>query len=331
MPKAVVIGAQGTLGAFVANELKVRGWDVLRTGRRPESARDFRRIDLSDRGTWGNTFSEAQLIISTVPHEKLLLEQHVIEAGGLLLSPATVPRVALEALEASQHNAQGVVIPHAGLTPGLSNLLAADLLEANPDAVELAVGLTFKALGASGQAGRKWVFRLFAEGGVLPVHGVRLPAPLGSRLCVSADLSVEGWFSSKVGPSVQRLEFCIVERSIDALLRGLSSLHLTTLFSRVAESAYLRKIQTPTDEQIYQWVWVRQPSGAPKGWLISATGDYRSTAIAVRIFAEAACRLHADSRLPRGLVRLQEVLKMNDVRTEFAASGISILAWTPAP
>jgi len=331
MPRAVVIGAQGTLGSFVARELRLRGWDILRAGRRPESAPDFRRVDLDDQATWGDTFVGSELIVSTVPHSELLLERHMLETGGVLLSPATVPRAALEKLTAYQRNPKGVVIPHAGLTPGLSNLLAAALLEAAPDADELAIGLIFKALGASGEKGRKWVFRLFAEGVVSPVRAVQLPSPLGFRGCVSTDLSAEGWLVDTHRPPVQRLEFCMAEKPIDAMLRGLSSIHLATLFSRIAAPAYMHRIPRPTDEQIYQWAWVRRPSGAKQGWLISATGDYRSTAVAVRLFAEAIFRLNADSRLPRGLVRLQDVLKMNDVKKEFAASGISILEWTPSP
>jgi hypothetical protein len=331
MPRAVVVGAQGTLGSFVARELRSRGWDVLRAGRRPESAPDFRKIDLDDQATWGDTFVGSELIVSTVPHSELVLERHIMETGGLLLSPATVPRAALEKLKAYQRNPKGVVIPHVGLTPGLSNLLAAELLEASSDAAELAIGLVFKAFGASGEEGRKWAFRLFAQGAVSPLRAVQLPSPLGLRGCVSTDLSAEGWLADTHRPPVQRLEFCMAEKPIDAMLRALSSIRLATLLSRIAARAYMHRIPGPTDEQIYQWAWVRRSSGAKQGWLISATGDYRSTAVAMRIFAEAIFRLNADSRLPRGLVRVQEVLKMNDVKKEFAASGISILEWTPFP
>lgn len=331
MPRAVVIGAQGTLGSFVARELRLRGWDVLRAGRRPESAPDFRRVDLDDQATWGDTFVGCELIVSTVPHSELPLERHIMQTGGVLLSPATVPRAALEKLKAYQRNPKGVVIPHVGLTPGLNNLLAAELLEAVPDVDELAIGLVFKAFGASGEEGRKWVLRLFAEGVVSPVRAVQLPAPLGLRSCVSTDLSAEGWLADTHRPPVQRLEFCMAEKPIDAMLRGLSSIHLAALLSRIAAPAYMHRVPGPSDEQIYQWAWVRRSSGAKQGWLISATGDYRSTAVAVRIFAEAILRLSADSGLPRGLVRVQDVFRMNDVKMEFAASGISILEWTPFP
>lgn len=325
--RALVVGAQGVHGSFIVHELREHGWDVLRAGRRAEPAEDFRCIDLNAPITSGAIPDDARLIISTVPHGDLLLEQHVLEKGGILLSPACVPRLALHKLNLYQGKAKGVVVPHAGLTPGLSNLLAADLLKNATEVINLAIGLTFRALSASGAEGRKWVFGLLAKSAVTPVTQVRLPSPLNVRRYMSTDLAAEGWLSDPDRPPSQRLEFCFIERILDALLRGLSSLRWVSLFSRIAAPGYLHRTPKPTQEPIFQWATARAADGRESGWLVSAHGDYRSTAAAVRIFAEAVMRLNAESRLPRGLVRLQDVLTLGDVKPQFSASRISVSAW----
>ena len=42
----LVIGAQGALGRLCADGLREAGFDVIRAGRRPEDAADFRLLDL---------------------------------------------------------------------------------------------------------------------------------------------------------------------------------------------------------------------------------------------------------------------------------------------
>jgi hypothetical protein len=327
MANALVIGAQGVLGSFVVHELRRAGWDVLRAGRRPDDAKDFRFIDLDDPRTWRPTVDEAQFIISTVPHNELPLERYVLDKGGILLSPATVSRLTLQKLDSYQRAAKGVVIPHAGLTPGLSNLLAVDLLKRVPQASDIAIGLTFKGLGASGEEGRKWVFSLFAKADRSAARQLHFPSPLNARWCLSTNLAAEGWLSDANQPPVQRLEFCMIEKALHALLKGLRSVHLMTPASRVMAPDHRHRTPQPTDEQVYQWATIRASDGREHGWLISARGDYRSTAIAVRLFAESAMRLDAESRLPRGLVRLQDMFTLDEAKAQFSGSGISVQVW----
>jgi uncharacterized protein YbjT (DUF2867 family) len=43
--KALVIGAQGLIGSFLAGALREAGWEVRRGGRRPEHSVDFRHAN----------------------------------------------------------------------------------------------------------------------------------------------------------------------------------------------------------------------------------------------------------------------------------------------
>ncbi len=328
MATVLVVGAQGCLGTIVVNELSQRGWKVLRGGRRPDSSDDFRLIDLDEPSTWNPALVDVDIVLSTVPHPELPLERHILETGGLLLNPATIPRSALQKLTTSAGSARGTVIPHAGLTPGLGNLLAAELLSSHPQASEMAIGMTFSR-GATGEEGIRWLFSHFAESERSKRRMVPLPPPMNDRICGTKNLANEGWLANERWPPVQRFEFCMAEKHYDLLFRGLASMHLLPLFARIYLAIFGKRRPVATDEQIFHWASVREPSGLEQGLLISARGDYRSTAIASAIFAELLWPRAASSELAPGLVRIQDVLELNDVKDTFEERGISVRNWKP--
>ncbi|WP_299492270.1 hypothetical protein [Acaryochloris sp. IP29b_bin.137] len=220
MTTVLVVGVQGYLGTIVVEELPQRGWNVLRGGRHSDSSDDFRLVDLDKPSTWNPALIDVDIVISTVPHPELPLERHILESGGLLLSPATIPRSSLQKLTTLTDSARGTVIPHAGLTPGLGHLLAAELLRSHPQASEIAIGMTFSARGAGGE-GIGWTFSHFAEGARSKTQVVPLPPPMNDRICGAKSLANEGWLVDDRWPPVQRLEFCMAEKPIPGFTRRL--------------------------------------------------------------------------------------------------------------
>ncbi len=329
MATVLVVGAQGCLGTIVVNELSQRGWKVLRGGRRPDSSDDFRLIDLDEPSTWDPALVDVDIVISTVPHPELPLERHILESGGLILNPATIPRSSLQRLITSAGSARGTVIPHAGLTPGLGHLLAAELLRSHPQASEIAIGMTFSGRGTVGEEGIRWLFSHFAESERSKRRMVSLPPPMNDRICGTKNLANEGWLANDCWPPVQQFEFCMAEKPNDLLLRGLARLHLLHFFGRIFAPTFGKRRPVATDEQIFHWASVREPSGLEQGLLISARGDYRSTAIALAIFAELLWPRAASSELAPGLVRIQDVLELIDVQDTFEERGISVRNWKP--
>ena len=329
MATVLVVGAQGCLGTIVVNELSQRGWNVLRGGRHPDSSDDYRLIDLDEPSMWSPALVDVDIVISTVPHPEMPLERHILESGGLLLNPATIPRSYLLNLAKSASSMRGTVKPQAGLTPGLGTLLAAELLKSHPQASEIVIGMTFSALGTGGEEGARWTFGHFAEGARSKRRMVSLPPPMNIRSCGTKNLVNEGWLADDRWPSVQRLEFCMAEKPVDLMFRGIARMHLLPLFAQVYASTLGKRRHVATDEQIFHWVSVREPNGIEQGRLINAKGDYRSTAIAVAIFAELLWPHAARLELPPGLVRIQDVLTLNDVKDTFEAHGISVLNWKP--
>ena len=69
--RVLIIGAQGVLGTLLARGFREAGWHVVRGGRRPERAGDFRLVDLDQPETVSQALSEVGLAVSTVRDDKL--------------------------------------------------------------------------------------------------------------------------------------------------------------------------------------------------------------------------------------------------------------------
>src|SRR5687768_14928198 len=82
----LVIGAQGVLGTFLAREFSSAGWQVIRAGRRPEDAPDFRLVDLDDPADLRQACAGMDLVVNTAHHRELAPERTVLRQGGTLIN-----------------------------------------------------------------------------------------------------------------------------------------------------------------------------------------------------------------------------------------------------
>ena len=71
---------------------------------------------------------EHELVVNTVPHPDLLAERYVLEHGGALINVSDLPAAAARSLRAVGGGARGTVVMNAGLAPGVTTIVAADLL-----------------------------------------------------------------------------------------------------------------------------------------------------------------------------------------------------------
>jgi hypothetical protein len=62
------------------------GWTSIRAGRRPGSGADFRPVDLDQPDTLERAVDGIDLIVSTVPDERLVAERLVLTRGGMLIN-----------------------------------------------------------------------------------------------------------------------------------------------------------------------------------------------------------------------------------------------------
>jgi hypothetical protein len=80
-----------------------------------------------------------------VSHPDLTAESVVLREGGVLMDVSMRPAAAARRLREETTGAPGTVVLNAGRTRGVSNLVAADLLAAHPDADAVEVAFSFSA------------------------------------------------------------------------------------------------------------------------------------------------------------------------------------------
>jgi hypothetical protein len=317
---ALIIGGTGALGSLVAVTLRDSGWRVTVASRRPRSS-DVRLIDPQRPADIPAVTADADIIVSTNPGPDLAIESTIVASGGLCISPATLCANELAPVERIAAP-KGTLIPHAGLTPGFSTLILADMLRRIGTPRAVTVGLSFSARGASGPGGRRWVNRLFSQ--VCATHSViRTFSNLGRRRCFRLPLQTEGWLPELPADVDQGLEFCMAERSLSTLFAGLKRLHLWHLLpGRLIVRPHSVGPAEPTNEPIAQWAYAMGTIAAASHVCL-VQGDYRTTACAVAILADKLLTRIDAGEMPRGVVRLQSLLTVDDLALGLARAGVA--------
>lgn len=80
----LVLGAQGVLGAAIAQEFNDAGWRVVRGVRRGDRAVDLLVVDLDRPETVAAAIVGVDLVVDPVPHPALTPERAVLSQGGAL-------------------------------------------------------------------------------------------------------------------------------------------------------------------------------------------------------------------------------------------------------
>ncbi|RZL88161.1 MAG: hypothetical protein EOP82_23970 [Variovorax sp.] len=196
--RVLILGGQGALGRVVAEAFRQQGWDVLRAGRRQESAADFRQFDIDDEALLGVGLAGADLIVNTVESRRLAPERYILEHGGLLLNLATVPQSERERLQGAVASPRGTVIFNVGFS-GLMAKVAADLVATRPEAELLVIGCTLTAGGTSGPEGQAFIQRLLRNRPSHTSSQLDFGLSFGRRRTQQVDeMGREGWVSRRV-------------------------------------------------------------------------------------------------------------------------------------
>ena len=316
----VVVGGTGVLGSLVVAALRRDGWRVTAASRHPRS-REVRAIDPREPDKITACLADADIVVSTNPGPDLSVERAIVAEGGLCISPATVDAQALAAVEGVAAP-KGTLVPHAGLTPGFSNLVVADLLGEPGVPARLRVGLTLSARGASGPGGRRWMHRLFSNASTASV--VRHLAELGDRRCLTTPPALEGWHPELGNAVDQRLEFCMAEQPLNLLLTGLKRARLWPLLpDRIAIRPANAGAVDATKETVIQWVSVRDAARSAST-LAVVRGDYRTTAEAVVAYCTRLLPRWQRGELAPGVLPLQQVLARGDLEAALTRAGMQM-------
>jgi hypothetical protein len=254
----------------------------------------------------------------------LVAEQSIIDRGGLILNTAAPPTTWTQRLQRSRTSPAGTVVLGAGIAPGLTNLIAADLLAAHPDADEIEFVFTLSAAATVGRAGHEFVHRNLTRRARHDTLAVPLPPPFGTRQCLSFAESERGWIGEKAGPRRVRSYACFAEVEVhDALL---ARNRLGTL-GELDQAAFVRdglaRRPDVSSEPVAHWVSVQRAGARLGAKTVRCAGDYRGAAHATVALAQALQDARARAPLPTGVFAPEDVVTLGELAPYLTSAGIS--------
>lgn len=328
----LVIGANGVLGSTVVDVLAEQRWKVLRGMREPDETPGAIHVDLADPAGVARAMQEADLTVSTVPDTDVVAERVALEQGGTLLNVSTVDPEHTDALRGAAHDeVRGTVVRNAGLAPGVTNLVVAQLIAENPAADTIELVMTFSTKGMSGRAGVEFVHRNLADSGragapagVHDTEVIPLPAPFGRRRCLGFAERERGW----VGPIAEgrqvRTYACF---DSSPLHWGLLAMNRVRLLGGLPQRPFMvgkgAVPAKPSHEPIAHWISVGKAGTRLAARTVECRGDYLGTADAVRIFANALLD-SAAARRP-GCFGPEELFTLDELRAPLSVAGIDVV------
>ncbi len=317
----LVLGAQGVLGGSVARAFQDDGWRVYRGGRRTEEREDFRTVDLDREETVARAIADVDLVVNPVPHPGLVAERLVLARGGRLVNISALPYAAGRALRETTGDARGLVVMNGGRTPGVSNLLAAELLEAHPDADEVEIAFTLSTSGASGRAAGEFMQRNLTARPRHRTAVIPFPEPIGQRRCLEFAEPERGWLGGLAAQRAVRTYVCFVQRGLTMMLLGLNAVGV---IARLPDSAFRGRGSNPEEtsgDPVREWVALRRVGRRVAARTINGEGGYPMTASATLCLAKS---LAEGSASRRGCFEPHEVVSLSELRNELAARGVEV-------
>jgi hypothetical protein len=315
----LIIGARGVLGALTSAAFERAGFRVRRAARRPE--RGEVQLDLDRPETVAAAMREADLVVNTVPHHGLAAERLVLERGGVLINTSAMSAAAGRALRAVAGGARGTVLMNAGLAPGVTTIVAGDLLRRHPEAEELELVFTLSSTAPRGPASTEFILRGLTTVTHHRSRSVPLPQPFGERVCVGFGEDDAGWLGGLAEGRVVRLYICITEPAVHARIVKLNDSGLMTELPRVLlRPRHLPAEAGPSHEPVAHWVAARRNGRRLGARTVQCRGEVLHAARSTVVLAQA---LLAQPRRG-GCFDPEELFALSDVEADLVAAGVVI-------
>jgi hypothetical protein len=294
---------------------------VARAGRRTEAG--VRLIELDRPETVRDALTGVDLVVNPVPNERLAAERVVLENGPALVNVSALPAKFGWALQRESASAAGLVLIHAGNVPGVTSLVAADLLRSHPDADELEIAFMISAGGTSGRGGAGVIHRYLTASRHHPTFRAEFASSLKPRTCFEVGPEERGWMSeTAVSGRRVRLGIYFGERPLHALFLTLNALRLIAGVPRFTFVAGKRRPpEEPTREPIAYWLAVRRGGERLAARTIEGRGDYRMTAASTLTFGEALLERRAAEPKPTGVFAPEALFSLQQLRPALERRG----------
>jgi len=319
--RALVIGAQGVLGALIVRAFGAAGWAVRSGARRPRPGQI--EIDLDRPDSIAAAADEHELVVNTVPHPDLLVERYVLEHGGAVINVSDLPAAAGRSLRAVAGGARGTVVMNAGLAPGVTTIVAADLLNRHPAASELEIVFTLSQAAPRGPASADFIHRGLTA---LPRHRtalVPLPRPFGERRCLGFGERDAGWLGGVAEGRIVRQYVCIAEPAVHERLLELNGAGAMTSLPRSFIGARKQDVNgTPGGEPVAHWIAAVRDGRRLGVRTVQCVGGSGCAAGSTVVFADA---LRAGPP-PSGCFDPEEIWTLSGVEAKLRTAGITVVS-----
>ncbi len=326
----LVIGGQGALGRLCSDRLRKAGFEVIRAGRRPEDAHDFRLVDLDDAGAVAAACAGVDLVVTTVRHAGHAAERAVARDGGTLLSVASLSLSDCVGLKHELAEARGLVVLHAGVAPGVYTLIFKEMLAEHPDADGLEIAATFSMLQTSGRGGViDFAFPVLTSARRHSTRVFEFRAPIGRRRCMLVTGPEVGFFGELAAERNARVYMGFLERWAQAEMLSINALGL---WKRLPLSFFTAgdrwKARRTTAEPRRDILAVTRGEERLAACAVEAAGDYQTTAAATVMFAEALLGHRAADPAQAGVHGAEELFELSQLRDAVESAGAHIVPVT---
>lgn len=305
---------------MAARAFRASGWDVQVAARGPRGGEIH--IDLDRPATIAAALRGHELVVNAVPHHGLLAERAVLAHGGVLINISALPAACVRSLRAEAGGANGTVLMNAGLAPGVTNLVAAELLRAHPEATELEIVLTLSSVAPRGPAGVDFIHHGLLGVSCHRTVSVPLPEPFGRTRCVGFREYDAGWLGGVAEGQVVRLYVCIAQA---ATHERLLKLNAAGTIHDLPRSLFRARPSPNTDalaqDPVAHWIAARRGERRLAARTVECRGALVHAAKAATLFAE----LLLTRQPPRGCFGPEEVCTLSGLESRLRAAGIRIV------
>ena len=321
--RALVIGAQGVLGAFTVRAFEAAGWAVRSGARRPRPGRI--EIDLGRPDSIAAAVDARELVVNTVPHPELLAERYVLEHGGALINVSDLPAAAGRSLRAIAGGARGTVVMNAGLAPGVTTIVAADLLSRHPAASELEIVFTLSLTVRRGPASADFIHRGLTALARHRTALVPLPGPFGERRCLGFGERDAGWLGGIAEGRIIRQYVCIAEPAVHERLLELNSTGAMTSLPRSLIGMRDQRVDgVASDEPVGHWIAAVRAGRRLGVRTVECVGGSLGAARSTVVFADEL----RGQPPPSGCFDPEEIWTLSGVEAKLRAAGITVVPRT---
>lgn len=317
----LIVGSRGVLGELTAEAFWEAGWTVRCGARRPHHGEVH--VDLDSPESVTAALREHQLVVNTVPHHALTAERIVLDGGGTLINTSALPAAAARSLRAGAGAARGTVLMNAGLAPGVTNLVAADLLRAHPGAEEVEIAFTLSSSRPRGGASADFMHRGLTAVARHRTAIVPLPEPFGPRECLAFAEPEAAWIGGIAEGRVVRLYLCLADTAAHERMLELNRRAAMNRLQRGMFNAPSRgNGDGDGDEPVAHWIAVKTGERRLSAATVRCQGDFVHAARSTVIFAEALTKHWTG----RGCFDPEEICSLGQLEPRLQAAGVRVIA-----